>query len=594
MFQYNPKSAIKSRPGRALYQSFRDLNSEPLYETTFLKAAIGKARDLPSFVRANRTAFWKITYFGIAAFLVLSAAWRRFSLPQDPLADTDVGYLWPALMKLSGGAFAHIQGLNFLYPGVVYLILRICADFRAISVMQHFLGLIAGGLFLASWSRLGDFFPKPRLNRVAHETIGLLGAGIYLLSYGPIVSEMKIRSDGVCMFFEILISWLIVQFFYYRVISPNARKVVIYGTAIGVSAFLLASLKPSFTLMALFAVAPVIWLIVNVRGNFTGKLAFFGITIPIILALTLTEHYHRRNDRMVKMFLPETLFVIHAKIIHAQMSADLRSSRTDIYSPEWLRLACDDLEREIQRTHDLYPRAFPILGFTPDYLKVGADSLLDQWRRQLGDERFLRFLKYWYWHSVAHRPLAFAGKVARQLAVFYSTDCPAFSARKIFQLAPRSYAQSLSALSEPQSLQLLSKIPAGIAFLKRTQTLRFSNVVVHQSKLAQLGHVCCARSYLAILLISLPLAGWFVLKRSSSGESKWPAFLVVLLYSTSFGNVFGISVIHSMEVARYSTVLFIAALLAHFWAIRWLIEIALTTFVNQATPLNATNAQKAR
>ncbi|PYJ63994.1 MAG: hypothetical protein DME74_01400 [Verrucomicrobia bacterium] len=562
--------------------------------TTFLKAAVGKTRDLISFVRGKQTALWRISYFVIAALLILSAASKRFSLPQDPLADADAGYLWPALMKLSGGAFAHIQGLNFLYPGLVYLILRVCADFRAISVMQHFLGLIAGGLFLASWSRLGDFFPKPRLNRVAHETIGLLGAGIYLLSYGPIVSEMKIRSDGVCMFFEILISWLIVQFFYYRVISPNERKMVIYGTAIGVSAFLLASLKPSFTLMALFVVAPVIWLIVNAKGNFIGKLAFFSITVLIIVALTFTEHYHRRNDRMVKMFLPETLFVIHAKIIHAQMSADLKSGRTDIYSPEWLRLACDDLEREIQRTHDLYPKAFPILGFAPDYLKVGADSLLDRWRRQLGDEQFLRFLKYWYWHSVAHRPLAFAVKVARQLAVFYSTDCPAFSARKIFQLAPRSYAQSFSALSEPRSLQLLFNIPEGIAFFERTQTLRFSNVVVHQTKLARIGHVCCARSYLAILLISLPLAGWFVLKRSSPGESKWPALLVVLLYSTSFGNVFGISVIHSMEVARYSTVLFIAALLAQLWAIRWLIEIALTTFRQSSYPRNATDNQKGR
>ena len=552
-------------------------------ETTFLKAAVGKARDLLSFVRAKQTALWKISYFVIAAFLILSAAWKRFSLPQDPLADTDVGYLWPALMKLSGGAFAHIQGLNFLYPGLVYLILQICADFRAISVIQHFLGLIAGGLFLASWSRLGDFFPKPRLNRVVHEAIGLLGAGIYLLSYGPIFSEMQIRPDGVCMFFEILIFWLIVQFFYYRIISPNARKAVIYGTAIGVSAFLLASLKPSFTLMALFAVAPVIWLIVNAKGNFAGKLAFFAITVPIIVALTLTEHYHRRNDQIVKMFLPETLFVIHAKIIREQMAADLRNGQTDIYSPAWLRVACDDLEREIQRTHNLYSRVFPVLGFEPDYLKVGADSLLSRWRRQLGNERFLRFLKYWYWHSVAHRPFAFIDKIAGQLRVFYSTNCPAFSARKVWPLSSRSYAGSLSALSQSQSLQLLSKMPAGSAFLEHTQALRFSDIVVHQNKGVQICHVCCARTYLAILLISVPLAGWFMFKRSGSEESKWTAFLVIFFYSANFGNVFGISVVHTMEVWRYSTVLFIAALFAQLWAIRWLIEVSLTTFVNQVT-----------
>jgi hypothetical protein len=110
---------------------------ETHYQTTFLKAVVRKPRDLQSFVRAKQIALWKIGYFVIAAFLILSAAWKRFSLPQDPLADTDVGYLWPALMKLSGGAFAHIQGLNFLYPGLIYLILQICADFRAISTFPR-------------------------------------------------------------------------------------------------------------------------------------------------------------------------------------------------------------------------------------------------------------------------------------------------------------------------------------------------------------------------------------------------------------------------------------------------------------------------
>src|SRR6266513_5990797 len=142
----------------------------------FWKAFAGERSGFRAIFRANQIALWKIIYLVIATFLFAAAAQKRFSLPQDPLAG-DHGYLWPALMKLSGGAFAHIQGLNFLYPGMIYLILRTCADFRAISVIQHLLGLIAGGLFLATWSRLADFFPKPRLNRVAHETIGLFGAG---------------------------------------------------------------------------------------------------------------------------------------------------------------------------------------------------------------------------------------------------------------------------------------------------------------------------------------------------------------------------------------------------------------------------------
>jgi hypothetical protein len=523
---------------------------------------------------------WKIAYFSIASLLFAWAAWKRFSLPQDPLAVFDA-YLLPALVKLSSGAFTRVQGLtneglNFLYPGIIYLILRTCRDFRAISVIQHSLGLIAGGLFLAAWSKLADFFPRPCVNRVVHEAIGLLGAAIYLLSSAPVFFEMNIRADSICMFFEILIFWLIIQFFYYRVISPNARKAVIYGTAVAVTAFLLALLKPSFTLMALFVATPVILLTLNAEGKFTEKVVFFVTAVSIMVALTLTERYLRRNDQSGKIYLAQTLFVFHAKIIYAQMAADLKNGQTNIYSRKWLGAACADLGREIERTHILYPQRFPVLGFEPDLLMFGADPLLGRWQHQLGDEPFLRFLNYWYWHSLSNRPLAFAEKAADQLEVFYSTNCPAFRVQKIYSLSSAyAYRRSLAALTQPQSLPLLNKTAVGSAFLKRTQELCSTDAVIHQNKLAQTGHVRFARSYLLIFLISIPLAAWSMFKRSHSADSDWPAALVVLLYAAVFGNVFSISVVHSMEVDRYSSVLFIAALFAQLWAMRWLIEIAL-------------------
>jgi hypothetical protein len=536
----------------------------------FWRVVAKKWSSLRAFVQANQTILLNIGYFGIAAFLFVLAARERFSLPQDPLEDGDPGYFWPALMKLSGAPFAHIQGLNFLYPGMIYLILRIFGDFRAISIIQHLLGLIAGVLFLASWSRMGDFFPQPRLNRVMHEAIGLFGAALYLLSNAPALLEMRIRSDAVCMFFQILIFWLIIQFFYYQAISPNARKAVIYGTAGAVSAFLLASLKPSFTLMALFMVAPVIWLMLSTKGNFTSKVAFLFLTVPIIVALTLTEHYLRRNDETVKTFLPETLFAIHANIIQAQMAADLKSGKTLTYPRDWLQRACDELEREVQRARDLNPK-----GVSANYIMVGTDSLLNRWRRQLGDEQFLQFVKYWYWHSLASRPLAFVKKVVKEFAFFYSGNCPAFNPYKKLPLGSWAYAASFSKLSDPQSERLLATLRAGSDFLERTQKLRWTGVLIQQNKLMKACNTWCARSYLVILLLSVSLAGWYLLKGSNSDRSKWPAFLVIFLYSANFGNVFGISVVHSMVVDRYSGVLFITALFAQLWAIRWLIEITL-------------------
>jgi len=545
-------------------------------ELQFFRKASKQWSDFRTFVRANETAVWKLTCFVITAFLFIAAAWNRFSLPQTPLADGDLGYLWPALMRLSGQGFAHIQGLNFLYPSLIYLILRIWGDFRAISVIQHLLGLAAGALFLASWSRLGCFLAKPRLSWVIHEAMGIWGAAIYLLSNTPVLFEMQIRSDAVCMFFEMLVFWLALQFLYYRVISLNTWRATIYGAAALINAFVLASLKPSFALFALFSGTLVIWLTLTTKGNVAGKIAFFGIAVPIIVALTLMEHHLRRDDLTVKIFLPETLFVIHANIIHAQMAADLKNGSTSVYSNEWLRGACDDLKAEIERTRNLNSEKFPVLGFEPEKLRSGGgDPLLKRWRRELGDDQYLNFLKYWYWHSMANQPLAFFQKVIRQLGVFYSIKCPAFNFYKDLPLASWAYAGSLSTLSRPQSLHLLLALPAGTDFLERTKKLRFTNIVVHQNRRVRTWNIWCGRSYLALLLISVPLAAWFLLKRSGSEALKWPAFLVIYLYSANFGNVFGISVIHSMEVWRYSAVQFIAALFAQLWAARFLIEIRL-------------------
>ena len=94
----------------------------------------------------NRVAVWRTVYCGLAGYLFVSATISRFGVPLDPLADPDVAaYLSPALSKLNGSLFTHVNGVNFLYPGAMFLILGAVRDFRAIAIVQHLLGLIAGG-----------------------------------------------------------------------------------------------------------------------------------------------------------------------------------------------------------------------------------------------------------------------------------------------------------------------------------------------------------------------------------------------------------------------------------------------------------------
>src|SRR5206468_11675958 len=107
------------------------------------------------------------------------ASWQRFALPPDPIIDPDTwGYLLPALRKLIGVEFGHTSGRNFIYPGFLFLLLRAFGDFRAITVAQHFLGLLAGGILLLTWQRVRVFVAHPRVGSVGYNALGLLAAAV--------------------------------------------------------------------------------------------------------------------------------------------------------------------------------------------------------------------------------------------------------------------------------------------------------------------------------------------------------------------------------------------------------------------------------
>src|SRR4051812_23448923 len=105
----------------------------------------------------------RVAYWTAVGVIFGWAAWRRFSLPLEPIADLDIwGYLAPALVKLTRGEFVH-EGRNFVYPGFLFLLLRAFGDFRAITIVQHILGLAGGGLILMAWETVRSLSPVPIL-----------------------------------------------------------------------------------------------------------------------------------------------------------------------------------------------------------------------------------------------------------------------------------------------------------------------------------------------------------------------------------------------------------------------------------------------
>lgn len=499
------------------------------------------------------------------------AARNRFSLAQIPLADTDLGYYLPAFNKLGDGAFTPLHGVHFFYPGCVYLLLSLFGDIRAIAVLQHSLGLAAGALFLVSWGRLSGLLPSGALNYSRYRWIGLAGTALFLFANNPILFEHQIRSDAICMFLEMLSLCCAINCIHHAVIRPDRRRAVVYAFVTAISCFGLVSAKPSFLVTAVLLIVVTGYLILRGKRSATLRIAFVGTIMFLSVALASLQSFFARGDVVTATFLQQTLFIMHAKIICAQMTADLESGTEQAHAEPSLRNVRDDLRVEIQRTHMNYPNKYPRLGFEPDYLATGPDALLERWRAQWGDERYREFLSYWYFHALTHRPVAFAGKIVRQLTAFYRFNCPAFSARKRLTF---DFDRSLAALSKPQVLPALEGVAAAASFYARTNELRLHRA----SPLQEIAPVhlflqICGRSYFAVLLLALAVVCWTFARRARVNSFVHGPLVVIFLYAITFGNVVAISVVHSMEVWRYSGVLFPVALLAHLWAISWLIAL---------------------
>ncbi len=201
---------------------------------------------------------WQACYWTALAVVFTWAIWQRFALPLTPIADPDTwGYLSPALRKLTGAEFGHSHGRNFLYPGFLYFVLRCFGDFRAIGVVQHLLGLAAGGLFLLTWRHLRVFVPVSLVNPSLHNAFGLAGTAIYLLASDTIRIETQLRPEGVCAFLISINLYFTIQFVCCGFVEHRRTAAVVSGIVSVFSSILLASARPNFWFVVIVVMVPV-------------------------------------------------------------------------------------------------------------------------------------------------------------------------------------------------------------------------------------------------------------------------------------------------------------------------------------------------
>lgn len=519
----------------------------------------------------RRPQIFALIYWVTVAGLFSFAAWKRFSLPLDPVADLDTwGYLAPALRKLTGSSFI-LQGRNFVYPGFLLALLRFFGDFRAITIAQHLLGLAAGGWLLASWRQARAFVAVPRLPAWIHNALGLSALAIFLTAGDQMRAEMGIRPEGVCAFVLSLNLWFAVAFVSGAFVARKPPSAPL-GIGLVLSAVLLASLKPSFILLAALAILPIAIAFLR-PGFFPQKIQLAIGAAAGALLLVVPEYFLSRNDYIARMFLPTTLFVVHADMIRDQIADDLEHEQALLYPREWLSRVHADLTEQINKSAAAGAQGFSSLGFSPDQLMYPETSIAVRLAFEFEEnpEALVAFCRSYYWRIWRHQPGAMLRKISRQMALFYRPICPVYDRSKFTSLQ-EAYRVGVSSLDRGTYPELWKRFPAAVQFMSRVQSLAAQAPPIEQRRALRRCLTVLARTYLPLLAIAVVVPLVLVFRRDYRRRLVGLAGLTLFVFSYNAAACLEVAVLHSLDVPRYSTVQFAFTLFAECLAFWLLLE----------------------
>ena len=504
--------------------------------------------------------FWAV--HACALVLILGyAASLRFALPQTPIIDPDFwGYLHPGVSALTGGAFEHTYGRNFVYPGFLYLVLRVFGDYRAICVAQHGLGLLTGILLAGGWTLLCGFLSAPAWSRLAASTFGLVLAGAFLFTSSPIVFENTVRPEAVFPF--VLAGSLVLNFLALRagnlVRRPRLER---WCLALNLFCSILAqSLKPSLGFGVLAANAPLAVYLLR-RGEpwrVRGLVAGAAILLTF-LTLWLPEKILASRDAEAPLFLPLTLFTVHARLIETQIADDLRTGRTAPYDHAWLAAFDDRLKDVLQAAAQPDQHPYRTLGINPDYLMYVDPFYRPSFRRRERAE-ISAFCMHYYRRTWLHQSGPMLRNVLTQLGQVYNFTAHLgrkHRLRHFFSLPgpsdplplDRSYRNAVACCRDPARDAQITAAPGGTAFLANLHHLADTPLTIRAPAWTDVFNRFLVRWHLPLLLLTLGLGVGLL-------AVSWRAHLplvagVWLLWAVNFLMYLTVAIVHSLEPYRY-------------------------------------------
>ena len=523
-----------------------------------------------------------IVYPVLCAAILVWAAFLRFQLPLWPLADMDTwGYLNPAVSRLTGGAFQHTGGRNFVYPGFLFLVLKIFGSFGAITIVQHTLGLLTGVLLLGCWHQMGKFLPVGTVGRRAYQIAGVVLLAIYLLSSQPIIAEHELRPEAIIPFCAMSALLLALKFIEQRYLREERRRSAWLGAAVIFLSFLLLSLKPSFGLTALFTMLPVFVSLFHGKPTRAERLIPVAAAVISVLLLILPEHFLAKSDPFARRFLPEMVFYVHANLIANQMDEDIARGECGERGCEWLNRLRSELRQEMRRSWNLN-QSYGSLGFDPDYLMYHS-SVIQQWREKFFEGQSATQYRF-YWHYfrriLLRHPDWFLAKVWSQLLLFYSPDNQTFQTSREISLK-EPYRLTLEVLRAPRFRPTFLRFPAGEKYEASCATLAARDLTLSDPPRIRACNLLLQRVYLPVFLAVLVASGLLLCSRKLrlAVGLIWPATLLVFSYN--FGTCLETAIIHSLHNPRYVTVQFSFTILAEFVGIYFLTNLRLANRISK-------------
>ena len=505
------------------------------------------------------------------------AAWERFRLPLTPFADPDVGaYLRPALDRLLGEPFRDWFGQCFLYPWLLFILLRVGGSFRWITFVQGLLGLGTGALLYACWTEVRRLLLAPRLAAWVFKLLGAGLAGIYLFSTTTIRFERTLRPEAVFPFVVVLQIYCNLRFIRAAFLRGKSSRILLCGGSAVFLSVAASLLKPSFFGALLLANLPIMLFLFRTGQPIREKI--FLVAVPVAAAALLLiwpEHNLRQRDPTGSGYLVQSLFSVHADLINKQMAEDLARHAATAYPPEVLAAVHAALAEALRESRGENAKYWPALGFNGDYLRFGDSHtrpFLQELTSRLGShDQSNAFCRYYYWRSVWGQPAGMVAKIARQFVVFYwPWHCPAYFTRSSFSLAEEYRGTTSCLLSQPN----LQHYPPGASLLTAAAGLTDSPLQVGPSKLSACINRVLSVTHLYWFLwaILLAILAW---RKSSLSTFRMVAPVLLLLYGYNFGTVLTLAIGHSLDVGRYSQYQFAYTVLPDFISMWLAIEVFL-------------------